>query len=146
MSAAESHSRPVATTTSSLKFPKQQRLKSRKLLDAAFGPHKEKPLKAWPILMRVVPASLPARVPTQTAFSVAKRRFPRAVDRNRIKRLMREAWRHERAALEKDLVQGQQQWAIVFIFVGQELPDAARCRKAIRKLVAKSRANTGQYT
>lgn len=88
--------------------------------------------------MKIVPAALPENVPTQTAFSAAKRKFPRAVDRNAIKRRMREAWRHERGPLESALRLREEQWAIVLIFVGQEIPDAARCRKAVAKLVGKA--------
>lgn len=100
-------------------------------------------MKAWPVLMKVVEADLPTKVPTQSAFSVPKRRFGRAVDRNRVKRLMREAWRHERHDLESELVQMHKQWAIVFIFVGQELADAQRCRKAIQKLVKQAGQRLG---
>ena len=90
--------------------------------------------------MKIVPADLPESVPTQAAFSAAKRKFPRAVDRNAIKRQMREAWRHERGPLENALRELEAQWAIVLIFVGQEIPDAARCRKAVGKLVGKALA------
>jgi ribonuclease P protein component len=123
-----------------LRFPKRERLKSKKLLDLAFAHGGEKPLKAWPILMKIVPTDLPEKVPTQTAFSAAKRKFPRAVDRNAIKRQMREAWRHERGPLESALRDHGVQWAIVLIFVGQEIPDADRCRKAMGKLVGKALA------
>jgi ABC-type sugar transport system ATPase subunit len=56
---------------------------------------------------------------------------------------MREAWRHERHDLESELVQMHKQWAIVFIFVGQELADAQRCRKAIQKLVKQAEQRLG---
>lgn len=126
---------PKFSGAKSFRFPRSNRLKSKKLLDKLFTPGGERPLKAWPVLMKVVAADLPTQVPTQAAFSVPKRRFGRAVDRNHVKRLMREAWRHERHDLESQLMAMQKQWAIVFIFVGQELTDAQRCRKAIQKLV-----------
>ena len=56
------------------------------------------------------------------AVSVSKRNFVRAVDRNRIKRLMREAWRLEKPALENRLIADEKQRAIVFIFTGKEMP------------------------
>lgn len=120
------------------RLPKAHRLKSKKLLDALFAPGGERPNKAWPLLMKVVEADLVTHSPTQAAFSVSKRRFARAVDRNQIKRHLREAWRHERHDLEEQLEKLQKQWAIVFIFVGHELPDAKRCRKAMRKLTAQA--------
>ena len=125
------------------RLPKAHRLKSKKLLDALFAPGGERPNKAWPLLMKVVEADLVTHSPTQAAFSVSKRRFARAVDRNQIKRHLREAWRHERHDLEEQLVKLQKQWAIVFIFVGQELADAQRCRKAIQKLVKQAEQRLG---
>ena len=63
-------------------------------MDLAFA--KGIKIKAFPILARAVQTELSHEVPFQAAFSVGKKRFRRAVDRNRIKRLMREAWRVEK--------------------------------------------------
>jgi ribonuclease P protein component len=55
--------------------------------------------------------------PFQVAFLVPKRRFPRAVDRNRIKRILREAYRTTRPSTGE--------WAdrkILFLFTGKRLP------------------------
>ena len=79
---------------------KRERLKSTALMDLAFA--KGVNIKAFPILARAVQAQLPQEVPFQAAFSVGKKRFRRAVDRNRIKRLMREAWRVEKTVLAKN--------------------------------------------
>ena len=51
---------------------------------------------------RAIQTALPHDVPFQAAFSVGKKRFRRAVDRNRIKRLLREAWRLEKSRLAKN--------------------------------------------
>ena len=62
-------------------------------MDLAFA--KGIKIKAFPILARAVQTELTHEVPFQAAFSVGKKRFRRAVDRNRIKRLMRAAKRLE---------------------------------------------------
>ena len=68
--------------------------------------------------------------------TVSKKKFKRAVDRNRIKRLMREAWRLEKPALENRLLTDEKQRAIVFIFVGNELPEFEEVQSAIASLVS----------
>ena len=68
---------------------KGERLKSAALMDLAFK--KGVKIKAFPVLVRATAAPLTQEVPFQAAFTVGKKRFRRAVDRNRIKRLLREA-------------------------------------------------------
>ena len=64
---------------------------------------------------------------------MGKKRFRRAVDRNRIKRLMREAWRVEKTALAKNWKPDAPQWAVVFIFVGNEIPSFSDCQLLIQR-------------
>ena len=80
-------------------FPKAKRLRSRYLIDKLFEPGQSKSLLAFPIRMvyRVIDK------PEQGAYrgndddalliSVPKRYFKHAVDRNRVKRQVREAYR-----------------------------------------------------
>ena len=116
---------------------KSERLKSKTLMDRAFSEGIR--TKSFPFLIRAIEAPLAEEVPFQAAFSVGKKRFRRAVDRNRIKRLMREVWRAEKASLAKNWKVGDKQWAVVFIFVGKELPAHSDCqfhlRRAIQRLV-----------
>ncbi|MBK6342805.1 MAG: ribonuclease P protein component [Flavobacteriales bacterium] len=62
---------------------------------------------------------LPTLAPAQVAFAVPSRNLKRAVDRNRMKRLMREAYRMHKHGHLKALAAREQQCAWLFIFQGR---------------------------
>ncbi|MDP5092421.1 MAG: ribonuclease P protein component [Polaribacter sp.] len=80
-----------------LTLGKQERLKSRKLIEKLFTDGKS--VKNFPLRMVFLQVPHTSTFPIQAAFSVPKRNFKRAVDRNRIKRLLRETYR-----LQKEIV------------------------------------------
>lgn len=59
----------------------------------------------------------------QAAFSVSSKNFKKAVDRNRIKRLMREAYRLQKSLLQSELANNQLYLAIFIIYTGNSLPE-----------------------
>ena len=58
----------------------------------------------------------------QFGVGVSNKNFKRAVDRNRIKRLTREAWRLQKSELKELLKTSGKQLNVFFIYTGKELP------------------------
>jgi ribonuclease P protein component len=59
---------------------------------------------------------LPESVPAQFLASVSKRKFPRAVDRNTVKRRLKEAYRLNKHPLYRHLVAKNLQLSVAFIY------------------------------
>lgn len=118
----------------SFSFKKKERLCSKKVIDRLFTEGES--FLAFPIKVIYKVTELPDdNVAVQAGFSVSKRNFKRAVKRNRIKRLMREAYRLNRQKLTASMQ--QQQLAVFFIFIGKELPTFNQLEKAMQKAVNK---------
>jgi ribonuclease P protein component len=83
--------------------------------------------------------SAPAESPLQAGFGVSSRHFKKAVDRNRIKRLSREAYRLQKGPLLQGLREKERFMAVFFIYTGKDLPDYAtvnqRIGVALQKLI-----------
>jgi ribonuclease P protein component len=58
----------------------------------------------------------------QAAFSVSSKNFKKAVERNRIKRLMRESYRLQKKSLQNKLEENHKNLSIFFIYTGNEIP------------------------
>lgn len=73
---------------------KQERLKSKKLIGKLY--EEGKVVKKFPLRMVYIQTEHTSKFPVQVGVSVPKRNFKSAVDRNRIKRLLRETYRKEK--------------------------------------------------
>jgi ribonuclease P protein component len=73
-------------------FPKEEHLCSKKRIKQLFN-RKNPSLGVYPLRLTWVAAPARTTAPPQVLITVPKRAFKRAVDRNRLKRLVREAYR-----------------------------------------------------
>ena len=75
--------------------------------------------------------------PVRMAVSVSKRRFKRAVKRNRVKRLVREAYRLRKHDF-RALVPPGCTLRILLVYIHDELPDYPKVEKAIAHVIRKT--------
>jgi ribonuclease P protein component len=96
-------------------FPKNEKLKSKIAIGQLFTEGLS--VKKYPIKLIFLPKENSTETPTQAAFAVPKRSFKLAVKRNRIKRLMREAYRHQKPELFNKLTTS---YNLLFLYLGKE--------------------------
>ncbi len=110
-------------------FGKAEKLKSRKIIDQLFKEGKSVSINGFTLVYLVQP--LLTMYPAQAGFSVPKKFFKHAVDRNRVKRLMREAYRLNKLPLYQKLAAGKKQMVLMFIYKGKALPEHEAVNKAV---------------
>lgn len=114
-------------------FGSGERLKQQALIDQLFSEGKSVHTNGFTLVYLAKQFSAP--FPAQAGFSVPKRNFKHAVDRNRVKRLLREAYRHRKFALYEKLLTAQQQLLLMWVYKGREVPDLKTVETAVEKLL-----------
>lgn len=84
---------------------KPERLSKKKIIEKMFQGGESRSFAIFPLRIVFMPAS-EQEVPLSMMVSVSKRHFKHAVKRNRVKRLVREAWRLHKQPLA-DLLSAQ---------------------------------------
>ena len=112
------------------RFPKSEKLKSKKTIELLFKEGKS--VSKFPIKVFYLPMINFKK--TQAAFAVPKKNFKNAVDRNRIKRQLREAYR-----LQKHLLKSEEdsEFALFFLYLGRDKLPYESIEKGMEKILSK---------
>lgn len=114
-------------------FPKHERLRGRPRIQRLIA--EGATVHVPPFRLTGLYMELDAPVPAQVAFAVPKRNLPRAVDRNRARRRMREVYRLNKHAYHARLAEHGRSCAWLFVLQGRTVPPFAEVEgKMIRAL------------
>jgi len=103
----------------SLTFNKEERLKHKKLIEKLFK--KGHVLKAFPLKLIYLQQEHKGKYPIKIGFSVPKKKIKQAVNRNRIKRQLRESYRLNKADIYKLL---DKKYIMMIIFIDDKKYDS----------------------
>lgn len=103
-----------------LTFKKEEKLKSKKLIEVLFKQGASFSNFPFRVLYIFVEKNI---VPLQSGFAVSGKNFKKAVDRNRIKRLTREAYRLQKNNLTEILKKNGRFMTVFFIYTGKEIAE-----------------------
>ena len=101
-------------------YNKEEKLKSRKLIEYLFN--KGKSISAFPVRVLYHFVEDDTSVPLQAGVTTSSRNFKKAIERNRVKRILREAYRLQKLPLQQHLKEQNRSLALFFIYTGKELP------------------------
>lgn len=93
------------------KYPKEEKLKSKKTIDLLFSEGKS--VSKYPLRLVFVETDFEENVPLKMGVSVSKKNFKNAVDRNYFKRVLRECYRLNKQVLAANL---EKKYAFMFFY------------------------------
>ena len=111
-------------------YPNKEKLKSKKDIERLFSEGKS--IGVYPLRMVYLKCDFTQDTLIKTGVSVSKRNFKRAVDRNRIKRLLREAYRLNKPESFNNI---SSSFTLMILYIGKEEIDFILIEKKMKKLL-----------
>ncbi|MEC8831414.1 MAG: ribonuclease P protein component [Bacteroidota bacterium] len=121
---------PLKSFQGDFSFPKKEKLTNKKLFENLFTEGKS--LKEFPVKLIYLPANFKDGASIKVAVVAPKKRFKTAVDRNRIKRLLREAYRLNKPLIFNNI---EGKFAFIFLYLGKRSPSFNEVDTAMKKLL-----------
>jgi ribonuclease P protein component len=121
---------------------KNERLKSRKSIEQLFSEGKKIVVAPFRVLYLLTQSADKASL--LFSVGVSAKNFKKAVDRNRVKRLTREAYRLQKNDLQKKTEAKSIQLNVFFIYTGKELPEYDEVYKKVGLALNKLDKITGE--
>lgn len=94
-------------------------------------------VSAYPLRAVFLPVDADEQKGVSVLMSVPKKRFHDAVDRNRVKRQLREAYRKHKHALVSQMATREQGLLVAFIYVSSQIESTASVEKRMTRLLEK---------
>lgn len=118
---------------STYSYNKTEKLKSRKTLNELFT--KGKSFSVFPVKLFYTITENDQTI--KAGVGVSARNFKKAVDRNRIKRLLRECYRLNKLSLHTTVAAKQKGVSVFFLYVGKELPEYTMLNEKVQTVLTK---------
>ncbi len=120
-------------------YGKKDKLKSKKTIELLFSDGKA--ITVFPLRLIYLPIAHEDGVTLKASVSVSKRLHKKAVTRNRIKRLLREAYRLN---IPKYFNTNETPYAFMFLYIGKEVPEYNDLFKTMTALLERFVKKSGQ--
>ena len=114
-------------------FGKTDRLKSRKQIEALFKTGGKITLFPFRLLYKI--EAVEGKI--EAGFTVSSKNFPKAVDRNRVKRLSREAYRVQNKELISRLLINRKLIYLFFIYTSREILTYEEISLSVKRILDK---------
>jgi len=118
-------------------YSKEEKLKGWKLVQELFS--KGKTFTVYPVKVFYMQPDVKLNNAVKVGVGTSARHFKKAVDRNRIKRLLREIYRIEKIPLHDYLKSSGKQAVIFFLYVDKSMPEYSELKTkmhlALHKLI-----------
>ena len=121
----------------SLTFPKTERLKSERIIQKLFNKQGAS-FAMYPLRLVWMQVEQPmSDAPVQFGVSVPKKKFRKAVDRNRLKRQIRETWRLHKHQLFAATTNGAGQYCFMVLYTANEPLSYTEIEVSMKRIIKK---------